>query len=520
MSRKTKLESALFLGFLLAALSFPGALRGKDYEINIDKPTPDWREGPVRYIISKDEDKTFKTLKTEDQRKQFIDIFWSRRDPTPSTDYNEFKERFRNRALDAIRLYGETAMPGWKTDMGKVYMLIGPPDEMVRDRVARSHRGTVLWIYRNPPFPDLAPNTVIAFAQDPTGEYVLSTKPTWDSDVAHGVKLMGPKATDPENNYLMVAGKDPLLLGQGVPFSQGEFETQFIYGRMQQLPPKDAAILHDVVTAKTSFEVFPIRSRYSFFRTPNRQQTLVAVTLAIRTTSVQYQKVGAREQPDIDPFGKFVDQDHPENQVAISDNDVFAPSPQNADAGLDDYLLFQALVPLKPGRYLAVYGARDNVAAKVGTFREQIVVPDLSGQDKLALSSVTLAQKLAPSSQEPAESAGKFSPFRFGALDIVQSGVEDFRKSGSLNLYYQVYNARKDDAGAASLDVDYDYFAIRPSGDVPLGNIHVGPSPSLVQAYSLPLERFPVGPYKLRITVTDRTQGIKTSQEVLFNVVQ
>jgi GWxTD domain-containing protein len=519
MTRQTQLISTLLLGFLLAALAAPGALTAKEYEINIDKPTPDWREGPVRYIISKDEDKAYKTLKTEAQRTDFIDIFWKRRDPTPRTDYNEFKERFRNRSLDANRLYGETAMPGWKTDMGKVYMLVGPPDEMVRDRIARSKRGTVIWIYRNPPFPDLAPNTVIAFAQDPSGEYVLSTKPTWDSDVAHGIKLMGPRATDPENNYLMIAGKDPLLLAQGIPFSQGEFETNFIYGRMQQLPPKDEAILHDVVTAKTSFEVFPIRSRYSFFRSPT-SQTLVAVTLAIRTTSVQYQKVGGKEQPDVDPFGKFVDQDHPENQAAISSDDVFAAAPQNVNAGLDDYLLFQALLPLKPGRYVAVYGARDNVAGKVGTYREQIVVPDLSEAEKLAVSSVTLAQSLSPSAQEPPESARKFSPFRLGALDVVQSGGEDFRKAGSLNLYYQIYNARKDDTGAVSLDVDYDYFAVRPAGDTPLGNIHVGPSPSPVQAYSLPLDRFPVGPYKLRITVTDRIQGIKTTQEVLFNVVQ
>src|SRR5512139_3285998 len=83
MVRQKHLLSALLLGFLLAALIAPGALPAKEYEINIDKPTPDWREGPVRYIISKDEDKAYKTLKTDAQRSDFIDIFWKRRDPTP-----------------------------------------------------------------------------------------------------------------------------------------------------------------------------------------------------------------------------------------------------------------------------------------------------------------------------------------------------------------------------------------------------------------------------------------------------
>ena len=483
--------------------------------VNIDKPTPEWREGPVRYIISKDEDRAYKALKTEQERATFIDIFWKRRDPTPKTEHNEFKLRFRDRALDANQLYGETAMPGWKTDMGKVYILVGPPDEMVRDRMPRGNRGTVMWIYRAPPFPDLPANTVIAFAKDPSGEFVLSSKPTWDSDVAHGLVLMGPKATDPEYNYPMIPGKDPLLLSQGVPFSQGEFETGFVYGRMQQLPPKEEAIIHDVVTATSSFDVFPFKSRYSYFKT-GAASTLVTVTVAIRTTVVQYKTVLGKEEPDVAIFGKFVDQDVPENQVAISSDGFFAPAPQNAKAGVDDYLLFQAMVPLKPGRYLAVFAAQDKVANRVGTYRETIVVPNLADSDKLSLSSITLAQSLV---SHPVTEGEKPSPFQFGSLEVVQAPDSDFKFSSSLNFYYQVYNAKKDEAGAASLDADYECFAKQEGKEVTLGSIHVGPSAYQVQAYSLPLERFPKGSYKLRITVTDKLAGIKATQDVEFSVV-
>jgi len=487
------------------------------YEINIDKPTPDWREGPVRYIITKEEDKAYKTLKTEQERATFIDIFWRRRDPSPKTEYNEFKEKFRNRCLDAGRLYSETTTPGWKTDMGKVYILVGPPDEMVRDRVPRAGRGTVIWIYRQPPFPDLAPNTVIAFAKNVQGEYMLSSRPTFDSDVAHGLQFMGPRATDPDSNLPIYQGTDPLMLAQGVPFAQDEFQTSFIYARVQQLPPKEAAILHDVVVTRSSFDVIPFRSRYSFFKTSSAA-TLVAVTLAIKTTSVLYRSEGGKERPDLGMFGKLVDQDHPGNEIALSSAGGFEPAPANETAGIDDYLLYQATVPVKPGRYVGIFGAEDRVARKVGTFREPLVVPDLSTSQALSLSSITLAQSIA--TIPPPESESKPSPFVFGSLQVVQALEARLRPTASLNFYYQVYNVQKDPAtGQPSLDIDYDFFATQPGGDVSLGNIHIGPTASQVQAYSLPLERFHPSDYKLRVTVTDKVAGIKTTEEIPFTVI-
>jgi GWxTD domain-containing protein len=512
---------SLAFGALLAALLFglhagPADAKESQYEINVDKPTPGWREGPVRYIIGKEEDKTYKQMKTEQERANFIDLFWRRRDPTPRTDFNEFMERFRNRALDAIRLYSETSMPGWKTDMGKIYILIGPPDEMVRDRVARGNRGTVLWIYRQPPFPDLAPNTVIAFAKNVQGEYELSAKPTWDSDVAHGIQLMGDKPTDPEYNVPIFNNKDPLLLSQGVPYSQGEFETNFIYSRVQMLPPKEAAILHDVVVTKSSFDVFPFKSRYSFFKTASGE-TLVAVTLAIKTTSVMYRTAGGKERPDLGIFGKLVDQDRPGSEVPISSQEAFAAAPQNDKAGINDNLLFQALVPVPPGRYQAIFGAEDRVAQKIGTFREPLIVPDLGKGEALMLSSLTVAKSLAPHARVEGE---KPSPFVFGSLEVVQAPEPVFRPSESLNFYYQIYNVRKDPAsGQPALEIDYDYAAIQVDGDVSLGRIHVGPTAAQAQAYSLPLDRFPTGEYRLKVVVTDKVAGTSATLELSFSVM-
>jgi GWxTD domain-containing protein len=514
-------SASIAIGALLLALVCPlsprpAAAKETQYEINIDKPTKEWREGPVRYIITKEEDKTYKSLETEQERASFIDLFWRRRDPTPKTDYNEFKERFRNRCLDANQLYSETSMPGWKTDMGKISILVGPPDEQVRDRVARGTRGTVLWVYRQPPFPDLAPNTVIAFAKNVMGEYELSSKPTWDSDVAHGLQLMGAKATDPEYNLPMTSGRDPLMLSQGVPFSQDDFETGFIYSRVQTMPPKEAQLLHDVVVTKSSFDVFPFKSRYSFFKTKSGE-TLVAVTLGLKTTSVLYRSIGGKDRPDVGIFGKLVDQVVAGHEVPISSEGSFVAAPQNEKAGINDYLIFQAVIPVPPGRYEAVYGAHDRVADKVGSFREPIVVPDLSQGDSLMLSTLAVADSLAPHARVDGE---KPSPFIFGSMEVVQAPEPVFKSKDSLNFYFQIYNAKPDPAtGKPILEIDYDYFVQQVDGDSKLGTVHIGPTSAQVQAYSLPLERFATGEYRLKVLVTDKVAGTQAGQDLTFSLM-
>ncbi len=513
---RTLARGAILLALVCGLPGRPAGAGESQYEINVDKPTPGWREGPIRYLITKEEDRTYKTLKTEQERANFIDLFWKRRDPTPGTDYNEFKERFRNRCLDANQLYSETSMPGWKTDMGKIYILVGPPDEMVRDRVARSNRGTVLWVYRHPPFPDLPPNTVIAFAKDITGEYMLSTKPTWDSDVAHGLQFQGDKPTDPEFNLPIFNDRDPLLLAQGVPYGQTDFETSLNYSRMQTLPPADAKVLHDVVLTKSSFDVFPFKSRYSFFKTASGE-TLVAVTLAIKTVSVMYRSEGGTERPDVGLFGKLVDQDHPGVEVPLSSQGSFRGAPQNLKAGIDDYLLYQALVPAPPGRYEAIFVAEDRVAQKYGSYREPVIVPDLSKGDSLMLSSLAVAKSVSSHAKEEGE---KPSPFVFGSLEVVQAPEPVYRATQSLDFYFQIYNAKKDPAtNQPILDIDYDYSAAQLDGDVSLGRIHVGPTAAQAHAYSLPLERFPTGEYKLRVTVTDKVAGTQASQDLHFSII-
>jgi GWxTD domain-containing protein len=102
----------------------------------------------VRYIISKQERKTFLNLPPSD-RENFIEEFWKKRDPDPYTKENEFKEEYFARIEEANRLFREGGTPGWLQDRGRIYILIGPPDR--RDQYPRGYtfygKPMEIWYY-------------------------------------------------------------------------------------------------------------------------------------------------------------------------------------------------------------------------------------------------------------------------------------------------------------------------------------------------------------------------------------
>ena len=92
-----------------------------------------WLDEDVPYIITNEERAGFLQLTGDAERLQFIDEFWWRRDPTPDTRENEFKEEHYRRIAYANVHFGTTT-PGWKSDRGQVYIVWGKPDSLDPDR--------------------------------------------------------------------------------------------------------------------------------------------------------------------------------------------------------------------------------------------------------------------------------------------------------------------------------------------------------------------------------------------------
>jgi GWxTD domain-containing protein len=92
-------------------------------------PQPDkaWLTEDVAFIIQPEERCEFLKLKGDYEREQFVEQFWIRRSSNPDSPENDFKEEHYRRIVFANEKYG-TEIPGWKSDRGRIYILLGPPD--------------------------------------------------------------------------------------------------------------------------------------------------------------------------------------------------------------------------------------------------------------------------------------------------------------------------------------------------------------------------------------------------------
>src|SRR5262249_11814189 len=90
----------------------------------LSKPYKKWLDEDVSYIITDEERAAFRQLSNDEERDNFIEAFWQRRDPTPDTEENEFKEEHYQRIAYANEHFA-AGVPGWKTDRGRIYIVFG-----------------------------------------------------------------------------------------------------------------------------------------------------------------------------------------------------------------------------------------------------------------------------------------------------------------------------------------------------------------------------------------------------------
>jgi len=134
-----------------------------------------WLEEEVVYIITPKEREIFLKLQTDRERDIFIEAFWKQRDPDPNTPQNEFKEEHYRRLNYANQYLGRgTGKPGWKTDQGRIYIILGPPNNIETYENIMGVYPTQVWFYYGDPRYGLpAGFNVIFFKKEGLGEYLL-----------------------------------------------------------------------------------------------------------------------------------------------------------------------------------------------------------------------------------------------------------------------------------------------------------------------------------------------------------
>jgi GWxTD domain-containing protein len=153
-------------------------------EAQLATPYEKWLAEDVVYIITPDEKAAFQRLQSNEEREQFIEQFWLRRDPTPGTVENEFKEEHYRRIAYANEHFTEGIIPGWKSHRGMYYIKFGPPDEIDDHRDSRPP--FVAWTYHHmQPAPGAGWGTVVFTDVDGSGQFVLPA-PTAASAIIMG----------------------------------------------------------------------------------------------------------------------------------------------------------------------------------------------------------------------------------------------------------------------------------------------------------------------------------------------
>lgn len=157
-----------------------------------------WLQEEVVYIITPKERDVFLRLGSDRERDRFIEAFWKQRDATPDTPDNEARqEHYRRIAYANAQLGRDTPGAGWRTAMGRIYIMLGEPKAIERFENTTELRPTVIWFYEGLSAPGLPTAfNVVFFKRDGVGDWVLY------SPVSHGPQsLLINSYGDPSDYY-------------------------------------------------------------------------------------------------------------------------------------------------------------------------------------------------------------------------------------------------------------------------------------------------------------------------------
>jgi GWxTD domain-containing protein len=490
-----------------------------------------WRQGPVKYLLSKEEDQAYKKLKTEQERSSFVEEFWAKRDPTPGTPENEFRIEFYRRAREAAARFTENDGKGWQDDRGRVFILLGAPDDSSENTSLLDSGGgsggasagggfgapgggesapasptrTLRFIYMTDPLSGKRERLELNFRSEPTGGFRLEEKIDWNHPALRGLAHRPPPAPTAAATPAPAATPPPPAAATPAPVEP-------------PAPPEPEAtpqseLMQQVRAAADSGASIPLDVTVNYYKAADGS-TFATLTLEVKRAALA---------ATADPTGlviaaELLDASTGNSEQRFFKQEHFGSFEGNLAAGIKDTLLYQAERPLKPGSYKAVFALKDPSTGQLGRLEKDLVVPTF-GEEQLTLSTVTLARKVERLAAPPP--AGEMTPFVLGNFKVVPRPDNVYRQGEELLFYYQIYGAKTDDVTKyPKVDLSYT-FEKSMSGQWKMVGRQAVVTPNqnaLVQAFGLPLTNWPGGEYRIVIKVTDTLAATSTTAEVPFSI--
>ena len=432
----------------------------KSLKIELSKTYKKWLDEDVRWIITDEEQKAFKLLSNDEERDQFIEAFWQRRDPTPDTIENEFKEEHYRRMAYANEHFA-AGIPGWKTDRGRIYVMYGPADEIeshpsggTYDRPMDEGGGTTStfpfedWRYRY--LEGIGQEVIIEFVDTcMCGDYHM----TMDRSEKDAL-LYTPNAGLTLYEQMGMASKSDRFTGGGLerlgagPFNTNNQAKQFDrleqFYKLQKPPAVKFKDLEEVVSHKISVNLMPFDVRTDFVRVTG-DTVLVPITIQVKNRDITFVNKDGVQRGTVNIFGRVTTLTGKIVQTFEDTVQVDVPAELLPKVTENSSVYWKAL-PLRPNLYRIDVAVKDVNGDRSGLWSSRLPVPSYD-DDRLASSSLIVADTMQPVSTKEI-GTGMFVIGNTKIRPRVASAngkPVSFKRNQKVYFWMQVYNLGMDD---------------------------------------------------------------------------
>jgi len=444
----------------------------KSLKIELSKTYKKWLDEDVRWIITDEEQKAFKLLSNDEERDQFIEAFWQRRDPTPDTIENEFKEEHYRRMAYANEHFA-AGIPGWKTDRGRIYIMYGPADEIEAHPSGGSYQRPMDegggetstypfedWRYRY--LEGIGQEIIIEFVDTcMCGDYHM----TLDRSEKDAL-LYTPNAGLTLYEQMGMASKADRFNGGGLerlgtgPFSSDRQTKQFDrleqFYKLQKPPAVKFKDLEEVVSHKISVNLMPFDVRTDFVRVTS-DTVLVPITIQVKNRDITFVNKDGVQRGTVNIFGRVTTLTGKIVQTFEDTVQVDVPAELLPQVTENSSVYWKAL-PLRPNLYRIDVAVKDVNGDRSGLWSSRLPVPSYD-DDRLSSSSLIVADTMAPVSTKEI-GTGMFVIGNTKIRPRVASAngkPVSFKRNQKVYFWMQVYNLGVDDkTHKPSATVEYD----------------------------------------------------------------
>jgi len=497
-----------------------------------------WLNEDVKYIISDEERSVFNALTTPEEKEQFIEQFWFRRDPDPRTAENEFKTEHYRRIAYANEHF-TSGDPGWMTDRGKVYITWGPPANIVSRptggfyvRTIEEGGGTTTvypyekWTYHY--IEGIGSNIDLEFV-DPTesGEYKLAVY-DWEKDSSMFHPSVGQTLDEQMGTQSRADRAQITPATGGSQYSMRDlyrrrwdnpFNRYERYATVMSSPITKYHDLQEIVKVRVDYHNLPFEIREDYFKL-NPEQELVPVTLQIKNQDLTFKKEGNFNVARMAIYGLV--QSLTNRVVAEFEDDlVVRYTDEQMATGILKSSVYQKILSLERKlRYKVDFVVKDTNSGKTGIIRKAIVPPP-NKEEGLQVSSMLLSDQMQVLSEIPEQD----EMFVIGDVRILPRLNKEFNSTMPLGVYLQVYNAELDQSTLEpALKVTYsllqDGETIREVTDEAGDSMQFFSGRRIVLLKNLSLYGLKPGTYQVKVDIEDALKGETISTRDNFNVVE